>query len=57
MSMFLFTLAEFKLQTNYPSRYKSGVNRLILAPNSSTLDSFVIEDVITDETNLGPKFV
>ena len=30
---------------------------LILAPNSSTLDSSVIEDVITDETNLGPKFV
>ena len=32
------------------------VFRLMLAPNSSTLDSSVIEDVITDETNLGPKF-
>ena len=60
--MFLFTLAEFKLQTNYPSevnkssRYKFGV-WLMLATNSFTIDSSVIEDVITDETNLGPKFV
>ena len=35
----------------------------MLAPNSFTIDSSVIDvitdniDVITDETNLGPKFV
>ena len=29
----------------------------MLATNSFTIDSSVIEDVITDETNLGPKFV